>query len=171
MQDIQTFNRITQDAAGEGMLRRATVCTPWHSLWLVMVAFVLAAIVLGCSSPVDGRKGAVSSARTYTNPVYRGSMPDPSVIRYKGYYYAFGTTGNARTPDGRIFTALRSRDLVEWETLGGALVPPSTNRRVQNWAPEVTHHRGTFYLYYAMGGIEPEKFELRVATSQRPEGP
>jgi GH43 family beta-xylosidase len=60
---------------------------------------------------------------------------------------------------------------VEWETLGGALVPPSTNRHVQYWAPEVTHQRGTFYLYYAMGGTEPEKFELRVATSQRPEGP
>ena len=79
--------------------------------------------------------------------------------------------GNARTSDGRVFTALRSRNLVEWETLGGALVPPSPNRRVQYWAPEVTEQGGTFYLYYAMGGIEPEKFELRVATSRQPEGP
>jgi beta-xylosidase len=98
-------------------------------------------------------------------------MPDPSVIRHKGFYYAFGTTGNARTPDGRIFTTLRSPDLVTWENLGGALVPPAASRRAQFWAPEVVFHQGTFYLYYAMGGVETEKFELRVATSARPEGP
>ena len=98
-------------------------------------------------------------------------MPDPSVIRHKGFYYAFGTTGNGRTSDGRIFTTLRSRNLVEWETLGGALVPPSPNRRFQYWAPEVIFNKGTFYLYYSMGGVETEKFELRVATSRQPEGP
>ena len=138
MQDIQPFNRMPEGSAVQSMLRRAVDCTPCHSLWLAIVACGLAAIAFGCSAPSEGRKGAASSASTYTNPVYRGSMPDPSVIRYKGFYYAFGTTGNARTPDGRIFTALRSRNLVEWETLGGALVPPSPNRRVQYWAPEVT---------------------------------
>jgi len=98
-------------------------------------------------------------------------MPDPSVIRHGGFYYAFGTTGSGRTPDGRVFTALRALNLAEWERLGGALIPPSPDRRVQYWAPEVTHNQGTFYLYYAMGGLEPEKFELRVATCPRPEGP
>jgi hypothetical protein len=68
-----------------------------------MVACGLAAIALGCSAPAEGRKGAVNSARAYTNPVYGGSMPDHSVIRYKGYYYAFGTTGNALTPDALLF--------------------------------------------------------------------
>lgn len=126
---------------------------------------------VGCSTQSNTSKGVAGHASAYTNPVYAGSMPDPSVIRYKGFYYAFGTTGNARTPDGRIFTTLRSRNLVEWETLGGALVPPSANRRFQYWAPEVTFDRGTFYLYYSMGGVETEKFELRVATSRQPEGP
>jgi beta-xylosidase len=149
--------------------QRAGDCAPYHWLWLV--ACGLAAFAFGCAAPSEGRKAAVSQARTYTNPVYSGSMPDPSVIRYQGFYYAFGTTGGARTPHGRIFTALRSRDLVDWETPGGALVPPSTNRRVQYWAPEVTHNGDTFYLYYSMGGIEPEKFEIRIATSPRPKGP
>jgi arabinan endo-1,5-alpha-L-arabinosidase len=125
----------------------------------------------GCSTHPDTSKAVEGPSATYTNPVYAGSMPDPSVIRYQGFYYAFGTTGNARTPDGRIFTTLRSRNLVEWESLGGALVEPSRNRRVQYWAPEATFDRGTFYLYYAMGGVEPEKFELRVATSSQPAGP
>ncbi|HSA11241.1 MAG TPA: glycoside hydrolase family 43 protein [Candidatus Paceibacterota bacterium] len=113
----------------------------------------------------------MGDSSVYTNPVYAGSMPDPSVIRYKGVYYAFGTTGNGRTPDDRIFTALRSRNLVDWEKLGGALIPPSPNRRAQYWAPEVTFDRGTFYMYYSMGGIETEKFEIRVASSRQPEGP
>jgi arabinan endo-1,5-alpha-L-arabinosidase len=111
------------------------------------------------------------SAATYTNPVYAGSMPDPSVIQYKNAYYAFGTTGNERLADGRIFTVLRSTNLVNWERLGGALEPPSTNARVQYWAPEVTEEHGKFFLYYAMGGTAPESFGLRVATGSRPEGP
>ena len=64
--------------------------------------------------------GCARITGTYTNPVYTGDMPDPTVIRYKGVYYAFGTTGKRRV-DGRIFTLLRSTNLVNWEKLGGAL--------------------------------------------------
>lgn len=112
-----------------------------------------------------------SGAKTYRNPVYTGSMPDPGVMLHEGVYYAFGTTGGDRKADGRIFTLLRSTDLVHWEELGGALTPPSPDARYQYWAPEAAFHDGTFYLYYAMGGVEEEKFALRVATSTRPEGP
>src|SRR3982750_3271302 len=93
----------------------------------------------------------VSAKRTYTNPVYSGSMPDPGVILHQGVYYAFGTTGDERKADGRIFTVLRSTDLVEWKELGGALMPPSDDRAFLYWAPEVAFDAGTFYLYYAMG--------------------
>ncbi len=98
-------------------------------------------------------------------------MPDPGVLRHDGVYYAFGTTGAERTPDGRVFTVLRSPDLVTWEPLGGALLPPSADARYEYWAPEAAAHDGRFYLYYAMGGVEELHFELRVATSERPEGP
>ncbi|HWI56025.1 MAG TPA: glycoside hydrolase family 43 protein, partial [Bacillota bacterium] len=148
-----------------------------HGLnWQSATASVLLLLALGCGCST--RSGSsqppvtpLPHTQTYTNPVYVGSMPDPSVIRYQGFYYAFGTTGNARTSDGRIFTLLRSPNLVNWEKLGGALVPPSPDSRIQYWAPEVTVNNGKFYLYYAMGGVEPEKFELRVAVSSRPEGP
>lgn len=115
--------------------------------------------------------GALAAPRTYTNPVYKDSMPDPGVLLHRGVYYAFGTTGQDRKTDGRIFTVLRSRDLVDWEELGGALTPPSADARYQYWAPEAAYHEGKFYLYYAMGMIEPESMQLRVATSRRPEGP
>src|SRR3712207_6756009 len=114
---------------------------------------------------------AAAAPRTYTNPVYAGNMPDPGVLRHQGVYYAFGTTGRERKGDGRIFTLLRSTNLVAWEELGGALTPPDPDTRYEYWAPEPAYHEGTFYLYYAMGGVEEEKFALRVATSTRPEGP
>src|SRR5215208_713355 len=112
-----------------------------------------------------------AAPKTYTNPVYAGSMPDPFVLRHRGVYYAFGTTGGERKADGRIFTVLRSANLVDWQERGGALVPPSVDAAYQYWAPEVAHHGGTFFLYYSMGGKEEEKFELRVAKSDGPEGP
>lgn len=112
----------------------------------------------------------VATQTSYTNPVYAGDMPDPTVIKYHGVYYAFGTTGSGRI-DGKIFTLLRSTNLITWEKLGGALNPPSDNPDYQYWAPEVTFANGKFYLYYAMGGIEPNHFQNRVAASSTPEGP
>ena len=139
MESNQPFNRLagsSPDASSVPEPRRAGDCVPYLP-WLTL-ACALVGIAVGCSTRSVSPNAAAHHIRTYTNPVYSGSMPDPSVIRFEGFYYAFGTTGNARTPDGRIFTTLRSRDLVEWETLGGALVPPSPNPRVQYWAPEVT---------------------------------
>lgn len=129
---------------------------------------VLLLQVSGCSSPGDHSSIA---AGTYTNPVYAAEMPDPSVKKFGRYYYAYGTTGDRRLPDGRIFTTLRLRDLVHWEQLGGALVPPSDNTNCQYWAPEIAENQGRYYLYYAMGDAEPEHFVIRVGVSQKPQGP
>jgi beta-xylosidase len=125
----------------------------------------------GALDPAVAIAAAAAGAKTYRNPVYAGSMPDPGVLTHRGAYYAFGTTGRDRKGDGRIFTLLRSTDLVSWQELGGALTPPSPDARYEYWAPEPAFHDGTFYLYYAMGGVEEERFEVRVATSARPEGP
>ena len=143
------------------------ICLPRFSFAVVATVLLLP----GCASKPSTATARQRTLHTYTNPVYAGSMPDPSVMRIKGVYYAFGTTGNERLPDGRIFTLLRSTNLVDWEKLGGALVPPSSNPQVQYWAPEITVNGDKYYLYYAMGGLEPEKFELRVAISDSPEGP
>jgi arabinan endo-1,5-alpha-L-arabinosidase len=69
--------------------------------------------------------GVSHAPRTYTNPVYAGNIPDPFVLRHRGVYYAFGTTGGERKADGRIFTVLRSTNLVDWREAGGALTPPT----------------------------------------------
>lgn len=121
----------------------------------------------GCSIPKQHPMAGV----IYTNPVYAADMPDPSVKKIGDYYYAYGTTGDRRLPDGRVFKVLRSRDLVHWKLLGGALTPPSGDARYQYWAPEIAGNNGKFYLYYAMGGVEPEHFVLRVGVSDQPQGP
>lgn len=100
---------------------------------------------------------------TYLNPVYPHSFPDPFVIKFRGEYFAYCTDF---APDGRVFAVLRSRDLVNWEMLGGAM------RRLENdspfyWAPEVTYHNGKFYLYYSVGN--ETLMEIRVAISERPD--
>jgi arabinan endo-1,5-alpha-L-arabinosidase len=147
-------------------MRACALAIRWRAgQFFRVIRFVKLCLLVLAANPLLGAKAA-----TYTNPVYRGNMPDPTVIHYQGAYYAFGTSGDSRI-DGRIFTLLRSTNLVDWEGLGGAMAPPSTNSSYQYWAPEITFNDGTFYLYYAMGGIEPEKFENRVATSSKPEGP
>lgn len=142
--------------------------TPSSGFNLLVFSLVIAlGLGAGCksSAPPD------TAGRTYQNPVYAGDMPDPSVARLGKYYYAFGTTGTGRLPDGRIFTLLRSKNLVDWEKLGGALVPPTNNAAFHYWAPEIAESGGKYYLYYAMGGVEPERFVLRVGIADKPEGP
>ncbi|MEJ7664899.1 MAG: family 43 glycosylhydrolase [Hymenobacter sp.] len=116
----------------------------------------------------------VAAARTYTNPVLARNFPDPFVLRHGGHYYAFGTTGRGRTPDGRIFMLLTSDNLVDWRPPGGALTPPPGSEEFDFWAPEIVLHEGTFYMYYSRGGGAigaTVGHQLHVATSQRPEGP
>jgi beta-xylosidase len=131
--------------------------------------FILGVLSLLCAGCSTEHHDATTSA--YTNPVYAADMPDPSVKKFGHYFYAFGTTGTGRLSDGRIFTLLRSPDLVHWTRLGGALTPPCTNADYQYWAPEITENNGTYYLYYAQGDDQPEHFVIRVGTSHQPEGP
>jgi beta-xylosidase len=111
----------------------------------------------------------------YTNPVWPGYFADPFVLRWRGEYYAYGT-GEAleAAPDGapRVFAVLRSRDLVRWEKIGGALSPaPDAGPRAY-WAPEVAEHQGCFHLYSSSAPEgHDELHRLRVAVADHPAGP
>ena len=102
---------------------------------------------------------------TYTNPVYQQSCPDPFVLKYCGVYWAY-CTGIAH--DGRWFGVLRSRDLAHWEQLDGAMKPLPGDWPCL-WAPEVTYHNGSFYLYYSLG--DEATMHVRVARAATPAGP
>jgi len=133
---------------------------------------LLAATLLACAAPRPAARPAPAAA-TFANPIVDADFPDPTVIRASdGRYYAYGTQTER---DGRTINlqVMRSRDLVHWEQLGDALpAKPAWADSTQDfWAPHVSEHGGTFYLYYSMGGREEEKFEIRVATSDKPQGP
>ena len=102
---------------------------------------------------------------TYHNPVYPHSFPDPFVLKHKGEYWGY-CTGFWR--DGRAFGILRSRDLVHWEEMPGALEPLPGNHPCY-WAPEVAYLEGRFHLYYGVG--DEERMEIRVAVADHPGGP
>lgn len=101
---------------------------------------------------------------TYTNPVYKQSFPDPFVLKFRGEYFAYCTDF---WRDGKVFGVLRSRDLINWEEIGGA-IQPLENSPPFYWAPEVTYYNGKFYLYYSVGN--ETLMELRVAVSDIPDG-
>ena len=121
---------------------------------------------------------ASAGAGMYTNPILDENFPDPTVIRAAdGAYYAYATQGERGGAHVNIQVA-RSRDLVGWEHLGDALPgkPVWASGTQDFWAPHVSEHDGTFYLYYS---AKPDAalrdttmgLCLAVATARRPEGP
>lgn len=89
--------------------------------------------------------------QTIRNPVLPGSHPDPSILRVKDEFY-LATSTFEWYPGVRLH---RSRDLVDWEPLGGALdsttlldltgCPDSAGV----WAPNLSHADGLFHLVYS----------------------
>lgn len=101
----------------------------------------------------------------YLNPVYRDSFADPYVLKYNGEYWAY-STGIWR--DGRCFGVLRSRDLVHWHDVGGAMEPLAGDYPCY-WAPEILNNYGRLLMYYSVG--DEEKMQIRVAEADHPAGP
>ena len=148
-------------------------------------SFLLAAVTcIACAPASSPQQPAppidAGAEATYVNPVLDANFPDPTVVRAAdGMYYAYATQGegDAGAADINIQVA-RSRDLVAWERLGDALpVKPAWASRTQDfWAPHVSQHEGTFYLYYS---AKPDAaltdstrgLCLAVARANRPEGP
>lgn len=107
---------------------------------------------------------------TYHNPVYSEYFADPFVLLVDGVYYAYGT-GSGVLADGRAFPVLRSRDLVQWEALGGALELPGGAASSMCWAPEVVERDGQFFLFYSSALGDEANHRLRVAVADDPAGP
>jgi GH43 family beta-xylosidase len=104
----------------------------------------------------------------YTNPVHHGYFADPFVLRHDDAWYAYGTRIPA-LPD-RVLEVLRSRDMVRWESLGGALDRVDAPTAKDYWAPEVAAIDGRWYLYYSTG-VGDRHHRLRVAVADEPAGP
>ncbi|MCR6655834.1 MAG: glycoside hydrolase family 43 protein [Opitutus sp.] len=110
------------------------------------------------------------------NPILPGFHPDPSICRVGDTYY-LATSTFEWWPGVRLH---RSRDLVNWEPLGGALTRRSQLNMRGNpdsggvWAPCLTHADGRFWLVYSDAKSLQGPFkDVRnyLVTAERIEGP
>lgn len=153
------------------------------------VCLILLSLLLLPASSLAQTTTRRASARHYANPVFDADFPDPTVIRASdGWHYAYATQ---TTLDGRAINIqlARSRDLVNWERLPDALPvkPVWANRTQDFWAPDVSRHGDTFYMYFS-AALNPDRAAafkreqkaeasaenvlcLGVATSRAPGGP
>lgn len=85
---------------------------------------------------------------SYSNPVVRGTAPDPSVIRVGNDFYLATSTFD-HWPGIQI---RHSTDLVNWRIIGAAVTRPSQYRRdgqpgaMMLYAPTLRYAQGRFYL-------------------------
>lgn len=131
---------------------------------------VLIAFTQGCGDQDDAEKPIENPEETtYSNPVYPGSLPDPTIIRGRdGNFYLYATE------DIRHIPICKSKDLVTWKLVGTAFTEDSRPTFEPNgglWAPDINYFNDQYVLYYSMsvwgGG---NTCGIGVATAARPEG-
>ena len=89
---------------------------------------------------------------------------DPSLIREGDYYYLFAT--------GQGIPVQRSRNLKTWEDLPAVFrdMPEWMGKEVPGyggnlWAPDISFHGGTYYLYYAVSTFGSNRSCIGLATN------
>lgn len=112
------------------------------------------------------------------------NLHDPTVIRSRGYFYAYST--EAAWGFGlRGIPYRRSRDLVNWEYLGSIFetypaevlswkhsVDPNSSRSMTGiWAPYILKVDAEYRLYYSAIFSDTGRAMIVLATADSPEGP
>ena len=127
---------------------------------LLMEAFIAISISLMAGEP----------SKTYKNPVVNYSLPDPTVIEAEdGYFYLYATE------DIRNLPIHRSKDLVNWESVGTAFTTetrPTFEPKGNLGAPDINKIGDKYVLYYSMSRWGGEwTCGIGVATANCPAGP
>lgn len=107
---------------------------------------------------------------SYSNPIIKVSLPDPTVIRTPGnvfYLYA--------TEDVRNLPIYRSENMVDWTFVGTAFnkeTRPDFLKDGVLWAPNINYINGEYRLYYTLSrwGVI-DKCGVGIAVADNPEGP
>ena len=119
----------------------------------------LMAAVMFCSV------AAAQMLTTYFNPVIKGDVPDPTIIRFGEWYYAAGTSSEW-APHYPIF---KSQDLVGWEACGHIFAKKPEWTKSSFWAPELFVHNGKVYAYYTARKASDNVSCIGVAVADSPE--
>ncbi|ADV65912.1 arabinan endo-1,5-alpha-L-arabinosidase [Deinococcus maricopensis] len=116
---------------------------------------------------------ALGGAASPTQPILRGDVQihDPTVLRVNGAYVAFGTgheyidDGTLRvktSPDGVTWTDAGTLTQTQPAWVNGALGTNPPNL----WAPNITLHGGTAYLYYAASQFGKNTSAIGLTTNK-----
>lgn len=100
----------------------------------------------------------------FTNPVIRGDIPDPSMIRVEDTYYVTGTSSEW-APFYPIFT---SKDLINWEQTGHVFNKRPSWTSNSFWAPELFYRNGKMYCYYTARQKSSGISYIGVASAETP---
>ena len=91
----------------------------------------------------------IYAQNTYTNPVIRKYLADPSVIKANdGWFYVYATESA-----GLAIPIYKSLNLVDWTFVGSAFTKAGRPTFVKNgwlWAPDINYINGKNVLYYSM---------------------
>lgn len=158
--------------------------TPLLGLRLLLAAAATAALLAGCSapsapspSPPPNSSGASTVPAPSSNEA--GAYPDP--LPLTGEIDAVHDPAMVKTPDGTYLLvstgenlAIRtSTDRTSW-TREGSVWPDdapwtepytSPTDRSALWAPDISYHDGTYYLYYAASSFGSRTSAIFLATS------
>jgi xylan 1,4-beta-xylosidase len=126
-----------------------------------LTALLTVLVLLGFGVP---RSTGVTTGPTarYANPVVSGDLPDPSVLRAGGLWWAAATaTSGAGMP------LLTSGDLVHWSPAGTVLPgPPAWADPSAQWAPSLVRIGSRFLVYYSVRPVgRPFCIAVAAATS------
>ena len=124
--------------------------------------------------PVQASWTADNLDGTYNNPILNADYPDNDVIRVGDWYYD-STTTMQNMPGCHI---LKSRDLVNWEPVGGVIKSINTpNHRLEEgwvygggpWASSLKYHEENkkFYSLTACNNLA----KTLLSYAEKPEGP
>ncbi len=140
----------------------------------MLAALLPLAALATCAAPLAAPLPLAAPAA----PVLDADFPDPAVLKAPdGFYYAFATQSEV---GGKMLNmqVARSSDLLRWHHFGDALpAKPAWASKTQDfWAPHVSRHGATYYLYYSAkpdAALTDDKrgLCLAVATSPHPQGP
>lgn len=130
---------------------------------MVGVRAAAVALAAACAASLVAPAHAAENPPRYANPVVAANLPDPTVVRIGGEYWATTTGGN--------MTILRSTDLVHWTVAGSVFEERPSWSDGRLWAPELFRAGPTRYLMYYAGAEQGKRHCVRVAESDVPIGP
>lgn len=103
----------------------------------------------------------------YPNEVEGVMQPfvhDPVIMEQEGVYYMFHT--------GPGITAWKSEDLKHWDTVGSVFptLPEWMHETISGfsghiWAPDISYHDGTYYLFYSVSAFGKNTSCIGLATN------